>query len=132
MIPDPIRDGKIHLGTSGWSYNEWIGVLYETSRDSKLRTYSHVFSTAEIDSTFYASPSKGTIMGWLRYVNPDFVFTAKLPQIITHKKKLDLTKGVDEDVKRFCQLMAPLQQNGKLGCILIQLPPSLDFQLKQM
>jgi uncharacterized protein YecE (DUF72 family) len=132
MIPDPIRDGKIHLGTSGWSYNEWIGVLYETSRDSKLRTYSHVFSTAEIDSTFYAYPSKGTIMGWLRYVNPDFVFTAKLPQIITHKKKLDLTKGVDEDVKRFCQLMAPLQQNGKLGCILIQLPPSLDFQLEQI
>jgi len=124
--------GEIYLGTSGWSYDEWVGPLYETKKDSKLRAYSRVFATAEIDSTFYAYPSRGTVMGWLRHVNPDFVYAAKMPQVITHKKKLDLAKRVDEDVKRFCQLMAPLQQDGKLGCILIQLPPSLDFELKKM
>lgn len=132
MSLDPIRASRIYLGTSGWSYDEWVGVLYETSKVSKLRVYSRVFATAEIDSTFYAYPSRGTVMGWLRYVNPDFLFTAKMPQIITHKKMLDLTKGVEEDVKRFCQLMAPLQQNGKLGCILIQLRPSLDFQPERL
>ncbi len=132
MSLDPIRVSQIYLGTSGWSYDEWVGVLYETSKGSKLRVYSRVFATAEIDSTFYAYPSRRTVMGWLKHVNPDFLFTAKMPQIITHKKMLDLTKGVEEDVKRFCQLMAPLQQNGKLGCILIQLPPRLDFQLEQM
>jgi len=124
--------GDIYLGTSGWSYDEWVGPLYETSRDSKLRAYARVFATAEIDSTFYAYPSRGTVMGWLRHVNPDFVYSAKMPQVITHKKKLDLAKQVDVDLKRFCQLMAPLQQDGKLGCILIQLPPSLDFDLERM
>jgi len=120
--------GQTYLGTCGWSYGEWVGVLYERDSDNKLRTYSRVFTTAEIDSTFYAYPSDRTVMGWLRHVNPDFVFTAKMPQVVTHKKKLNLTKGVGEDVKRVCQLMSPLQQNGKLGCILIQLPPSFDFQ----
>jgi len=124
--------GDIYLGTSGWSYDEWVGPLYETSKDSKLRAYARVFATAEIDSTFYAYPSRGTVMGWLRHVNPDFVYSAKMPQLITHKKKLDVTKQVDVDLKRFCQLMAPLQQDGKLGCILIQLPPSLDFDLERM
>jgi len=124
--------GEIYLGTSGWSYDEWVGPLYETKKNSKLRAYSRVFATAEIDSTFYAYPSRGTVMGWMRHVSPDFVYAAKMPQVITHKKKLDLAKRVDEDVKRFCQLMAPLQQDGKLGCILIQLPPSLDFELKKM
>jgi len=124
--------GDIYLGTSGWSYDEWVGPLYETNKDSKLRAYSRVFTTAEIDSTFYAYPSRGTVMGWLRYVSSDFVYAAKLPQLITHKKKLELAKRVDEDVRRFCQLMDPLQQDGKLGCVLIQLPPSLDFDLERM
>lgn len=124
--------GDLYLGTSGWSYDEWVGPLYETNKDSKLRAYSRVFATAEIDSTFYAYPSRGTVMGWLRHVGPDFVYAAKMPQVITHKKKLELAKQVDEDVRRFCQLMAPLQQDGKLGCILIQLPPSLDFDMERM
>jgi len=124
--------GDVYLGTSGWSYDEWVGPLYETNKDNKLRAYSRVFATAEIDSTFYAYPSRGTVMGWLRHVGPDFVYAAKMPQVITHKKKLDLAKTVDQDVRRFCELMAPLQQDGKLGCILVQLPPSLDFDMDRM
>jgi uncharacterized protein YecE (DUF72 family) len=124
--------GEIYLGTSGWSYDEWVGPLYATSRDSKLRAYARVFTTAEIDSTFYAYPSKSVVMGWLRQVNPDFVYSAKMPQVITHKKGFDLARNVEDDLKRFCQLMAPLQQNGKLGCILIQLPPSLGFDLARI
>jgi uncharacterized protein YecE (DUF72 family) len=55
-----------------------------------------------------------------------------LPRLITHKKKLDLNKGVEEDLQRFCELMEPLQQNGKLGCLLAQLPPGLKFNLPLM
>ena len=49
-----------------------------------------MFKTVEIDSTFYRYPSKGAVMGWLKYSPGDFVFSAKLPKIITHDKKLGL------------------------------------------
>ena len=120
---------KILLGCSGWSYKEWIGPFYKTEEKSMLKAYSEVFKTAEINSTFYAYPSKGTVLGWLKYTKPEFIFTAKLPKIITHKKKLDLELDIEEDVKRFCELMQPLQLNGKLGCILIQMPPGVKFNI---
>jgi uncharacterized protein YecE (DUF72 family) len=90
---------------------------------SKLRYYNTVFRTAEIDSTFYRYPDEGTVFGWLRYTDPGFVFTAKLPQIITHDKMLDPNQGVEDDLNRFCKLMRGLLDAGKLGCLLIQLPP---------
>ena len=124
--------GKILLGCSGWSYKDWVGPFYRLEKESKLKAYSEVFKTAEINSTFYAYPSKGTVMGWLKYTKPDFVYTAKLPRVITHKKKLDLNQGIKEDVERFCELMQPLRLDGKLGCVLIQLPPSIRFDLDMM
>ena len=124
--------GELLLGCSGWHYKDWVGPFYRDETESKLAAYSRVFQTAEIDSTFYAYPSKGTVMGWLKYTRPDFVYSAKLPRLITHKKKLDLKKGVEEDLRRFCELMEPLQQNGKLGCLLAQLPPGLKFDLPLM
>ncbi|MFH0848620.1 MAG: DUF72 domain-containing protein [archaeon] len=123
---------RLALGTSGWSYREWVGPLYENDKQSKLLAYGRVFDSVEIDSTFYAYPSRKTVMGWLRYSGPDFVFTAKMPELITHKKKLDTSQDLEQDVKRFCELMNPLQTNGKLGCILVQLPPSRKFNLEQM
>lgn len=118
------------MGCSGWFYKDWIGPFYKTEKESMLKTYSEVFKTAEIDSTFYAYPSKGTVLGWLKYTRHEFVFTAKLPKLITHKKKLNPESHVEEDVKRFCELMQPLQLNGKLGCTLIQMPPSVRFDIK--
>ena len=88
-----MSDSNIHLGTFGWSYQEWEGPFYQKDEKRKLRAYSHVFKISEIDSTFYRNPSKGTIMGWLKYSPSDFVFTAKLPKLITHDKRLGL-KGM--------------------------------------
>jgi uncharacterized protein YecE (DUF72 family) len=58
------------------------------------------------------------------------VYTTKLPKLITHKKKINPELDIEEDVKRFCELMQPLQLNGKLGCILIQMHPSIRFDSK--
>jgi uncharacterized protein YecE (DUF72 family) len=116
------------LGTSGWSYNEWVGPFYTILDKSKLRAYTRVFETVEIDSTFYRYPSKGTVMGWTRYSPDGFVFSAKLPKLITHDKRLSLEDGIEQDVQRFIELMEPLSLSGKLGCILIQLPPKFNFR----
>jgi hypothetical protein len=65
---------NVLLGTSGWSYREWIGPFYAKGEKSMLKAHSKVFKTAEINSTFYAYPSKGTVMGWTRYTPEDHVF----------------------------------------------------------
>ncbi len=123
---------KVFLGTSGWSYKEWIGPFYTKMDKSMLRAYTRVFKTVEIDSTFYRYPSKGTGMGWTRYSPEGFVYTAKLPGLITHEKKLELARDIEEDLQRFLELMEPLSLSGKLGCILIQLPPRFDYRPKQL
>jgi uncharacterized protein YecE (DUF72 family) len=117
-----------YIGTSGWSYNEWTGVFYPNSSTNKLSFYSKLYQTAEVDSSFYAYPSKGLVLGWARYTPDNFVFSLKLPRLLTHEKKLDLDHGVEADLVRFLSLLKPLMVTGKLGPVLIQLPPSYSFQ----
>ena len=123
---------RIFLGTSGWSYREWIGPFYTKEDKSMLRAYTKVFRTVEIDSTFYRYPSKGTVMGWAKYSPEGFVYVAKLPKLITHEKKLDLVQGIQEDLDKFIELMEPLWTSGKLGCMLIQLPPKFDYKPNEL
>ena len=122
-----MSESNILLGTSGWSYREWEGLFYRKGEKSKLRAYSRIFSTVEIDSTWYRYPSKGMVLGWLRYSPSDFIFTAKMPKVITHTKMLGLKGDVQKDLEAFLEIMQPLQLNGKLGCLLIQLPPSYEY-----
>ena len=120
---------NLRLGTSGWSYDEWVGPFYESRKTPKLTYYSQVFQTAEIDSTFYAYPSERMVYGWLRHSGSDFAFSAKLPQIITHEKVLGQKDPVEEDFEKFLDVMQPLSLNGKLLAILIQLSPSFKQDL---
>jgi uncharacterized protein YecE (DUF72 family) len=122
-----VSEENIFLGTSGWSYREWEGHFYRKGEKRKLRAYSRVFKTVEIDSTFYRYPSKGMVMGWLRYSPSDFVFAAKLPKVITHDKKLGLKEDVKADLEAYLELIRPLQLGGKLACLLIQLPPKYSY-----
>jgi uncharacterized protein YecE (DUF72 family) len=127
-----MSENKILLGTSGWSYREWVGPFYAENDKSLLKAYTRVFNTVEIDSTFYRYPSRGTVMGWTRYSPEGFVFTAKLPKLITHEKKLDMAQGIQKDLETFIELLEPLWLSGKLGCLLIQLPPKYDYKPKQL
>ena len=117
---------NVILGTSGWSYKEWEKVFYPDSKTPKLSYYSAIFPTAEIDSTFYAYPNKGLVTGWARNTPRNFLFAAKIPKLITHDKKLDLEQGVEIDLEKFTSLLTPLKETGKLGPLLIQLPPSFS------
>jgi len=118
--------GKVRLGTSGWGYEEWIGPFY-FQREKKFSEYARVFNTAEVDSTFYRFPPSGMVYGLIRSSPKGFMFSAKLPQLITHKKKMDPESGVKGDLENFLTLMKPMLEADKLGPILIQLPPSFDY-----
>jgi uncharacterized protein YecE (DUF72 family) len=119
---------NVDIGTSGWSYKEWEGILYPRGEKAKLSYYARYFKTVEIDSTFYAFPKENMVRGAIRNTPPDFIFSAKLPKVITHEKALDLDRGVERDLTKFMFLMRPLEKEGKLGALLVQLPPSFAYE----
>ncbi|MEM4700239.1 MAG: DUF72 domain-containing protein [Candidatus Nezhaarchaeales archaeon] len=119
------------LGTSGWSYVDWVGVFYETDK-YMLRQYSEVFNTVEIDSTFYSYPSSSVVKAWVRSTPKSFIFSAKVPKLITHEKELDVKLGVIDDLRRFISLLSPLREAGKMGPLLFQLPPSLRLDIERL
>ena len=114
------------FGTSGWSYTEWIGPFYE-KKEKMLSYYTRFFRTVEINSTFYSYPTKSQIYGYYRTSPKEFVFSAKLPKILTHDKLLDPNLNIKKDLYSFLELLEPLKNSGKLGAILIQLPPRFTY-----
>lgn len=118
---------ELLIGTSGWSYNEWVGVFYPSTVTNKLAYYSKIFNTVEVDSTFYSYPNRSAISVWDRQTPNDFKFSLKLPRLITHEKKLRIDKGIEADLLKFLDILLPLMKKNKLGPILIQLPPSFTY-----
>ena len=113
---------RIRLGTQGWNYDAWVGPFYpEGSRSADfLSLFSRAFDTVEVDSTFYAIPPVRTVRGWYDRTPAGFTFALKLPQEITHERRLrDAQHICDEFYDRARELM------DKLGPVLIQLAP--DF-----
>ena len=116
---------SVLIGTSGWSYDEWVGPFYPKSLTKKdfLMYYSMIFHTNEINTTFYNIPSKWVVESWANRTPSDFLFSAKIPQSITHENKLDIDYCLD-DLNYFLEVMNPLIESKKLLAFLIQLPPS--------
>jgi uncharacterized protein YecE (DUF72 family) len=110
------------VGTQGWNYDAWVGPFYPegTRAADFLTVYSRAFDTVEVDSTFYASPAVKTVRAWARRTPHDFLFSLKLPQEITHERRL---RNVDDLAKEFFDTVREL--GPKLGAVLIQLAP--DF-----
>ncbi|MCS7385357.1 MAG: DUF72 domain-containing protein [archaeon GB-1867-005] len=120
---------KIRIGTSGWDYSDWVGVFYPSPR-RKFEYYCKVFNTVEIDSTFYSLPSPKLVRSWVRRSPKNFIFAAKIPRLITHKKELNLKLGIERDLELFLSLIQPLKKANKLGPLLFQLPPSMKCNLE--
>ncbi|MGQ0767548.1 MAG: DUF72 domain-containing protein [Gemmatimonadota bacterium] len=114
--------GNIRLGTQGWNYSAWVGPFFppETRAAEFLAVYSRAFNTVEVDATFYALPSFKTLEGWAARVPPGFTFSLKLPQEITHEKRLRHSQSLLDEFTSVARALGD-----RLGPILIQLGP--DF-----
>jgi uncharacterized protein YecE (DUF72 family) len=115
---------RLRFGCAGWSYKEWVGPLYDAG-SSMLQQYSSVFDTVEMDSSFYRAPDKGTILGLVRHTKRGFLFTAKINRRFTHELRLKVDEESQEQLESFVELFDPLLTQDRLGCLLVQLPPSL-------
>ncbi len=97
-----------------------------------LKYYSALFDTAEMDATFYekfySKMTTDTFFGLVRATPDNFQFSIKVPEIITHKKKLDPNKGTIHDLTEFLDRISLLKYRNKLGAVLIQLPPSFSVK----
>jgi uncharacterized protein YecE (DUF72 family) len=126
--------GNLLLGCSGWNYPDtasnggWTEIFYPDKETKRLRYYSKFFDTAEMDSTFYnrfySKMTKGTFIGMAKATPEKFQFSIKVPETITHDKRLNIDKGAITDFEEFLDKISPLKEANKLGAILIQLPPS--------
>lgn len=108
------------IGTQSWNFRDWVGSFYPagTRASDMLGFYGRVFSTIEVDATFYGIPAEPVLRDWADKVPPAFRFALKVPQQVTHEMRL---VGADEIVARFLERVRVL--GDRLGPLLIQLGP---------
>ncbi|TVP41961.1 DUF72 domain-containing protein [Candidatus Nitrosocosmicus arcticus] len=128
---------QLYLGCSGWNYGDtsekggWLNVFYPDNKTRKLSYYSQFFNTVEMDATFYKrfyeNMNEGLFIGITKATPNDFRISVKVPEIITHEKRLDINRNVVIDLNEFLNKISPLESQRKLGAIIIQLPPSFTI-----
>jgi uncharacterized protein YecE (DUF72 family) len=112
----------ILVGTSGWQYADWRGRLYPATLPQRLwlEHYADAFATVEVNNAFYRLPERTTFAAWRARTPGDFVVTVKISRYLTHIKRL---RDPAEPVARFLERAGAL--GGRLGPVLVQLPPTL-------
>ncbi|RZI43474.1 DUF72 domain-containing protein [Herbaspirillum sp. HC18] len=111
----------IYVGCAGWSLPAAVQAQFP-SGGTHLARYASVFPAVEINTSFYRSHRDATYTRWRDSVPDTFRFAAKVPKAITHEARLN---GVDALLEKFVEEVGHLEP--KLGCLLVQLPPSLRY-----
>ncbi|MFZ6645930.1 DUF72 domain-containing protein [Undibacterium sp. TJN25] len=133
---------SLYLGCAGWSvprqlpdqaveefpvllpFQQQLQHQQQAEHDkSHLQRYAELFSAVEINTSFYRSHMPATYERWRLSVPAGFRFSVKLPRTVTHLLRL---ANCDHELNSFVKEVAHLRE--KLGCLLIQLPPSLQFE----
>jgi uncharacterized protein YecE (DUF72 family) len=119
-----VEAAKLYVGTAGWSYADWNGIVYPTSARGDfhpLDVLSGWFNTVEINASFYRPPLATHAEAWVRRVSglDDFQFTAKLWQRFTHQRESWPAPG---EIEVYKHGVAPLVEAGRLGALLAQFP----------
>lgn len=111
----------IHIGCAGWSIRADRAEHFPTE-GSHLARYAHTFPAVEINTSFYRPHRPSTYARWAASTPDHFRFAVKVPRTITHEAGLaDATEELDAFLAEATAL------GPKLGPLLVQLPPSLDF-----
>jgi uncharacterized protein YecE (DUF72 family) len=110
------------IGTSGWQYRHWRGRFYpqRLGQARWLEHYAERFATVESNNAFYRLPESATFAAWAARTPPDFVMAVKASRFLTHVRRL---REPEEPVHRLLDRARHL--GGKLGPVLLQLPPNL-------
>ncbi|HET6833238.1 MAG TPA: DUF72 domain-containing protein [Acidimicrobiales bacterium] len=110
------------VGTSGWQYRDWRGVLYPEGLPQRawLRRFAEEFPAVEVNNAFYRLPERTVFERWREETPAGFVFAVKVSRYLTHIKRL---RDPAEPVARLTTRAEGLRD--RLGPYLMQLPPTL-------
>jgi uncharacterized protein YecE (DUF72 family) len=113
---------EIHVGTSGWTYDDWTGRFYpeKVKGPQRLSYYAERFDTVEVNASFYRFPTQNMIKAWNRRLGEDFHLVVKGHRRITHHAKL---VDCESSLSGFLERVGELE---RLKMVLWQLPPSLE------
>jgi len=109
----------IHIGTSGYSYEDWVGPFYpkDVVKREWLAFYTREFSTVEINFTYYRLPDARTLQAMAAKTPEGFLFTIKASQELTHAREDNA-----QAFAQFVQALDPVIAKQRFGCVLAQFP----------
>jgi uncharacterized protein YecE (DUF72 family) len=118
------RTARIHVGTAGWSYHDWEGVLYPKPHPrgfDPLTFLARYVDVVEVNSTFYGPATPDVTRRWVDRVSDshEFMFTTKLWKRFTHERDTAFTRA---EVSTVTRGLRPMHNAGKLGAVLLQFP----------
>jgi uncharacterized protein YecE (DUF72 family) len=109
----------LYSGTAGWQLPKSLAM--DVASGSQLERYARLFNAVEVNSTFYRPHMAKTFVRWAATVPQDFRFAVKLSRAVTHEQRLADIRPV----QAFLEMVGHL--GSKLGPLLVQLPPSLEW-----
>ncbi|MBT2337385.1 DUF72 domain-containing protein [Variovorax paradoxus] len=118
---EPLLPAPPRIGCAGWSLPRALWPEFPRE-GSHLQRYAQRFGAVEIDTSFYRPHRRETYERWAASTPGAFRFAVKLPKAITHERRLaDAMPAFDEFLAQAAGL------GDRLGCLVVQLPPSLAF-----
>ena len=125
-----MENRKWFIGCSGFYYKEWKEIFYPKGLPQKewFEYYCRHFNTLEINNTFYRFPQLKNLEGWYKRSPDGFVFSIKAPGSVTHYKQFRETENLLKDF--YAVAREGLAE--KLGPVLFQLPPKLDYSEEKL
>lgn len=114
---------KYYVGTAGWSYEDWEGIVYPVPKPGGFHPLSYLpgfIDIVEVNSTFYRPAPPAMVESWLKRIaaRPDFLLALKLYQAFTHARE-GFTRTDVDDVRRTADLV---RLRGRLAALLVQFP----------
>ena len=119
----------IHVGTSGWSYQHWEGVLYPPGLPPRQRLdhYIRRYRTVELNASYYRWPTDGAFRYWRQKLPSDFVLAVKAPRGLTHQRQLYGPEAWAARIRSGLARLAPIR-----ALLLVQLSPHFEIDLARL
>lgn len=120
-----MKKEEIHIGCSSYYNYQWTDIFYpkDIGRNKWFEYYCEHFTTYELNGTFYKFPTVKSLETWYRKAPAGFMFSLKVPKVITHIKRLT---DCESELAQFYDVCRD-GLSDKLGCVLFQLPPSFSY-----
>ena len=118
-------DGAVRIGLAGWSEAVSRYRSHFPSEGTGLARYTGTFDFVEVNVTFYRAVREATLAGWAEQTPPGFRFSVKINRSVTHAARLSPNARLED-------ALLPVRALGdKVGALLVQLPPTLDFDAER-